>query len=151
MPRRFICGVDVPRVVLPGALNFIGLGAIETVPERYLTRSHYRHSNQFTHVKLTSEEMEAQAEALADALNESCAQCRVLIPMGGFSHEDRPGGAIEDAALREVAAQTLENRAQAYEVTRMPHHINTRETAHAAVAALCDAIMADTKGRMTHG
>jgi len=140
MQARFTCGAGLPRVVLPGALNFIGLGAIDTVAPAYLSRPHYRHSGQFTHVKLTEAEMAAQATALADALNESRAPCHVLIPMGGFSHEDRPGGAIEDPVLREIAADTLAARAQAYSVTRLPHHINTRDTAEAAVAALGDVI-----------
>jgi uncharacterized protein (UPF0261 family) len=94
----------------------------------------------FTHVALTEAEMQAQALALAEALNLSRAPCRVLVPMGGFSHEDRPGGAIEAATLRAIAAAVLEERARAYTVTRLPDHINTPETAEASVAALTDAL-----------
>jgi len=150
MPTRFSCGDGLARVVLPGALNFIGLGQIETLSAEHHARPHYRHSGQFTHVKLTEAEMADQAEALATALNRSRAPCRVLIPMGGFSHEDRPGGAIEDAALREITAQTLERDAQAYTVTRLPHHINTPETAKAAVDALRACLAEATPKRTTH-
>jgi uncharacterized protein (UPF0261 family) len=131
----------LPRVVLPGALNFIGLGAVETVSPAHLSRPHYRHTAQFTHVKLTRDEMADQAAALAAALNLSRAPCHVLIPMGGFSHEDRPGGAIEDAALRDIAAQVLEASATAFSVARIPHHINTPQTALAATSALQAALL----------
>ncbi len=136
MPGRFTSASNLPRVVLPGALNFIGLGAIETVPQDYLSRPHYRHTNQFTHVKLTRDEMSDQAQAWSDMLNLSRAPCDVIIPMGGFSHEDRDGGAIYDPELRQIAAEILATNATNYAVTRLPHHINTTETAQAAVTAL---------------
>lgn len=145
MPTRFSCANALPRVVLPGALNFIGLGAVDTVSDPHLARPHYRHSSQFTHVKLTVAEMADQAIALAEALNATTAPCHVIIPMGGFSHEDRPGGAIEDPTLREVAAETLEAAARAFTVSRVPHHINTTQTANAAVQALQAAMTQRTE------
>jgi uncharacterized protein (UPF0261 family) len=143
MPDRFTCGGHLPRMVLPGALNFLGLGAIDTLTADHRARPHYRHSGHFTHVQLTEPEMAAQAAALADALNAACAPTHVLIPMGGFSHEDRPGGAIEAPRLRALAAEVLEGAARAYSVARLPHHINTPQTAAAAVTALFDRMPHD--------
>ncbi len=140
MPDRFTSASHLPRVVLPGALNFLGLGAIETIDKAHLGRPHYQHSGYFTHVKLTGPEMEQQARALADALNAATAATHVVIPMGGFSHEDRPGGAIEDASLRNITADVLEAHATAYTVERTHHHINAPETAHLAVDALLQRI-----------
>jgi len=145
MPTRFTCASALPRVVLPGALNFIGLGEVETLSDDHRGRAHYRHSGQFTHVKLTQAEMADQAEALAATLNEAVAPCQVLIPMGGFSHEDRPGGAIEDETLREIVAEALEAKAHAFTVTRLPYHINTTQTASAAVEALQAAMTQRTE------
>lgn len=145
MPDRFTCAKALPRVVLPGALNFLGLDAIDTLTPEQRTRPHYRHSGMFTHAKLTHDEMAAQAAALAAELNQSTAPCHVIIPMGGFSHEDRPGGAIEDPTLREIAAKGLEDAARAYTVSRIPDHINTDQTAVAAVSALHAALIQGTK------
>ncbi|MBY4891258.1 Tm-1-like ATP-binding domain-containing protein [Rhodobacteraceae bacterium N5(2021)] len=150
MPARFSCANALPRVVLPGALNFIGLGAVETLSTAHLARAHYRHSGQFTHVKLTEDEMADQAKALAEALNAATAPCRVLVPMGGFSHEDRPGGAIEDPNLRNVAADVLEANARAFDVTRLPRQINTPETARAVIRALENALNTATTQRTQH-
>ena len=136
MPDRFTVSGFLPRVVLPGALNFLGLGAVETLDSAYLARPYYRHSSHFTHVKLTQSEMEGQAHALADALNAASAPTHVLVPMGGFSHEDRSGGAIEDPHLREIAADILAREAKAFTVARVPHHINDPQTGEGAVKAL---------------
>ncbi|MEM7753220.1 MAG: Tm-1-like ATP-binding domain-containing protein [Pseudomonadota bacterium] len=138
MPHRFRAADALPRVVLPGGLNFIGLGALDTLSDQHKARPHYQHSSHFTHVVLTRAEMADQAAALADELNHANAPCHVILPMGGFSHEDRPGGAIEAAELREIAADVLARMAQAFTVERLPHHINADETAQAAVAALLE-------------
>ena len=107
MPDRFTAGGHLPRVVLPGALNFIGLGHRALVPGHYLERPHYEHSGLFTHVKITTDEMIAVSTILAGHLNALSGPCRVILPMGGFSHQDCEGGPIEDPALRRVCRDTL--------------------------------------------
>jgi uncharacterized protein (UPF0261 family) len=47
-------------------------------------------------VKLTEAEMAAPPAALAEALNAFDGPAQVIVPMGGFSHRDAPGGEIED-------------------------------------------------------
>lgn len=140
MPGRFATPGGLPKITLPGGLNFIGLGEIDTLNPDHRARPHYRHSAYFTHVKLTEDEIADQAAALAQTLNEAPQGGHVILPMGGFSHEDRPGGAIEDPRLREIAAEVLEAEARHYTTARLPHHINTTETAEAAVHALLERI-----------
>ncbi len=136
MPERFSCGRDLPRIIIPGALNFLDAGPFETLPRSWRSRDHYRHSSHFTHVKLDESEIMRAARALVSDLNGSKAYCEVLLPMGGFSSEDRPGGAIEDPGLRECAAEVFEEAARSFEVTRLPDHINSPEVAKKAVARL---------------
>jgi len=138
MPLRFRAADALPRIVLPGALNFLGLGALSTLSAQHRARPHYPHSSHFTHVQLTEAEMADQARALAAELNHATAPCHVILPMGGFSHEDRPGGAINAPRLRAIAAEVLEAEARAFTVARLDHHINDPATAHAAVAALLE-------------
>ena len=112
MPDRFSAGGDLPRILLPGAVNFLGLGAKSTLPSAYLERPHYQHSGYFTHAKVTPDEMATVAEILVGALNDAQGPRALIVPMGGFSHQDRPGGAIEDPELRaiffEVAREGLD-------------------------------------------
>ncbi len=133
MPGRFIAMGNVPRVVLPGGVNFIGMGQADLMPEAYRARPHYSHSPLFTHVQCTPDEMEKCANILGAALSQATAPVRVLIPMGGFSSEDKPGGGIESRALREVFRDTISTHIDA---TSLDGHINDAATAHAAVDAL---------------
>ena len=95
MPNRFSAGADLPRIVLPGGLNFIGLGEESLLPERYLDRPRYAHSSFFTHVKLLEEEMLVVADALAESLNAATGACRAdrahgrLFPSGSCRRPDR--------------------------------------------------------------
>ncbi|MEJ8561981.1 Tm-1-like ATP-binding domain-containing protein [Yoonia sp. GPGPB17] len=133
MPGRFTAMGDVPRVVLPGGVNFIGMGQADLMPEAYGARPHYSHSPLFTHVQCTADEVEKCADILGVALAKATAPTRVLIPMGGFSSEDKPGGAIESRALREVFRDVI---AAHLDVACLDGHINDPATAHAAVDAL---------------
>ncbi|MEM8978299.1 MAG: Tm-1-like ATP-binding domain-containing protein [Pseudomonadota bacterium] len=109
MPGRFSAASDIPRVLLPGALNFIGLGQRDLIPNRYLDRPNYAHSALFTHVKVLPEEMAKLAELLAHSLNKLTGPRALIVPMGGFSHQDRPGGEIEDPHLRQVFLTTMQD------------------------------------------
>ncbi len=135
MPGRFTSMGHLPRVLLPGGANFIGMGEPGLMPEHYLNRPHYSHSPLFTHVQCTEDEVAHCANILGAALKDATGPVRVLIPMGGFSSEDKPGGAIESEALRHAFADTLETHIT---LTRLDGHINDSVVAHAAADALRD-------------
>ncbi|MEO0904022.1 MAG: Tm-1-like ATP-binding domain-containing protein, partial [Pseudomonadota bacterium] len=135
MPGRFTAMGNVPRVILPGGVNFIGMGQADLMPEAYRARPHYSHSPLFTHVQCTADEVAKCANILGEAIAQATAPVRVLIPMGGFSSEDKPGGAIESMALREVFRDTISQYTNA---VSLDGHINDTATAIAAVDALRD-------------
>jgi uncharacterized protein (UPF0261 family) len=141
MPERFNIAVEraMPVLLLPGALNFIGLGAVKDVPSELLKRPHYAHSTHFTHVKVSPEEMALLARALAAALAPSTAPVVVLVPMGGFSHQDAPGGVLEDEALRRVFLETMNALLGPGMVLKaLDSHINHPATAAHALAELAE-------------
>ena len=102
MPDRFTAAAALPRIVLPGGLNFIGLGEAKTVPPSYLQRPHYAHSGYFTHIKLSQDEMAQITAKLIGFLNAATGPRTLIVPMGGFSHQDCPDGAIADPDLRQI-------------------------------------------------
>ncbi len=136
MPDRFTAARDcnVPQIVLPGALNFVGLGELALIPDHFRQRPHYQHSGYFTHVQLTADEMELVALKLTEALNPSTALVTVIVPMGGFSHQDCPGGAIEAPDLRQVFWDTMKSQLASHiELKRLDSHIGDRETVDAII------------------
>ncbi|PJI84401.1 uncharacterized protein (UPF0261 family) [Yoonia maricola] len=133
MPGRFTAMGNIPRVILPGGVNFIGMGQADLMPEVYRTRPHYSHSPLFTHVQCTTEEIVKCANILGEAISQATAPVRVLIPMGGFSSEDKPHGAIESPALREAFRDTI---TQYIDAICLDGHINDTATAMATVDAL---------------
>ncbi len=139
MADRFAVAAELglPQVILPGGLNFIGLGPLESLPESYRSRVHYAHSGFFTHVKVTEAEMASLARLLAQNLNASRAPVIMIVPMGGFSHQDCPGGAIEDEGLRRVFLEAFRASATpAIRIQPIDAHINQPETAAAVLVAL---------------
>ena len=137
MPDRFSVAPDLPRIVLPGAVNFIGLGEKRLIPPDYLNRPHYAHSGFFTHVKLTDDEMALVARILADSLNAVTGPAALIVPMGGFSHQDRPGGAIEDTALRERFLAVARDRlGPNIRLQAIDAHISAPETTGAILSTL---------------
>ncbi|MEM9063280.1 MAG: Tm-1-like ATP-binding domain-containing protein [Pseudomonadota bacterium] len=143
MQRRFRAAAEarLPGIVLPGALNFIGLGEIELVPPAFLERPHYSHSGLFTHVQVTADEMVRVAAALADSLNAAETPAHLVVPMGGFSHQDGPGGAIEDPGLRGVFLDTVRARLRPeVPVTVLDAHISAPEVTELIAALLGDML-----------
>jgi len=143
MPTRFTAASDkgLPQVILPGGVNFLGFEQLETVPSQYLERPHYQHSPLFTHVKLTGDEMSYLATVFAANLNRANGKIELIVPMGGFSSEDAPDGAIEDPKLRRIfwqkISETLEPQVG---LTRLDSHICDPETAQVVVDALCEML-----------
>ncbi|MEM6971721.1 MAG: Tm-1-like ATP-binding domain-containing protein [Pseudomonadota bacterium] len=142
MPDRFTAAPAVPRIVLPGALNFIGLGQKALVPPRYLVRQHYEHSGYFTHVQMTPDEMDQVTQHLAAALNACTGERTLIVPMGGFSKHDRPGGAVEGPELREIFLARMRERLSADVRLRVLD-------AHLFDAAVTDEVMASLKAFAT--
>lgn len=139
MPTRFTAAGALPRVVLTGGVNFLGMGETRLMPDEYKARPHYSHSPLFTHVKCSEAEIRRVARILAGALAAGSGPSAVLVPMGGFSSEDAPGRSIEDPALREAYAEELEGALPAHvPLVRLPWHINETETAGAAARTLSD-------------
>ncbi len=139
MPDRFSAGGDLPRIVLPGGLNFMGLGAKSTLPPDILARPHYEHSGYFTHVMLTPDEMVRVTSELAQSLNAMSGPRAVIVPMGGFSHQDRPGGEIENPALRQICLDTLRSTLNGdVSLAVLEDHLFAPDVTQAIVTTLAD-------------
>ena len=145
MRGRFSAAPDLPRIVLPGGLNFLTVSQQDTLPAAYADRAHYSHSGYFTHVKATPDEMRLVTNHLAEALNAMSGPCAVILPLGGFSHHDRPGGAIEDRDLRHVCLEAFKKTlGPKVPLIAIDAHIADPEITEATLTLL-DDLTKDTK------
>jgi uncharacterized protein (UPF0261 family) len=131
--------MGLPQVVMPGACNLHCLGPIEGVDKGLLERPHYKHSEAFTHIQLSPEEMRRCASILVGALGKSKAPVCILVPMRGFSSEDRPGGAIDSPQLRSIFRDTvMEAATDKLTVKVIDAHLNEPAFAQATAEAYLD-------------
>lgn len=128
----------LPWVGSLGALDMVNFGAPDTVPARYSDRRFYHHNPQVTLMRTTPAENAAIGQWIAGRLNLCDGPVHLLIPEGGVSALDTPGGAFHDPAADAALFAAVEGhlvQTATRRLTRLPFHINDPAFAAAAVAA----------------
>jgi uncharacterized protein (UPF0261 family) len=108
-PERFDRILDrrIPLVLSLGALDMVNFGALETVPEKYRHRRLHVHNAQVTLMRTSIDENIRIGEWIARKLNRSIGPVKVLIPEGGLSMLDVPGGVFHDPAANQALFHSL--------------------------------------------
>lgn len=88
--------LHLPQVVVPGCVDFACHGPRQAVPEALRDRPAYYHNPEFTLIRLNRDEQTQVGHTIARKLNAARGPVRVLIPLGGISVPDVPGGAFYD-------------------------------------------------------
>jgi uncharacterized protein (UPF0261 family)/ABC-type branched-subunit amino acid transport system ATPase component len=127
----------IPYVGSCGALDMVNFWAQSTVPARFQDRTLHVHNPNVTLMRTTADEATRIGRFIVDKLNRMEGPVRFLIPEGGLSGVDRPGGPfwdpVADRALFDVIASNFRagtNR----KLLKLPHHINDQAFADALVA-----------------
>ena len=101
----------VPAIVTPACLDMVNFWAPETIPSRFEGRTFYQHNPNITLMRTTPQECTRLGEILSEKLNAATAGVTVLIPLGGLSVIDAPGGPFwspeADGALFEALKKNL--------------------------------------------
>lgn len=84
----------IPQVVVPGGLDMINFGPLETVPERYKNRLFYRHSSRITLMRVNVEESIKIGKTMAYKLDKARRPVMVVFPLRGLSEYDKEGGVL---------------------------------------------------------
>lgn len=82
----------VPAVITPGCLDMVNFWAPPTVPKQFEGRRFYPHNPNITLMRTTPDECRRLGQIMAEKLNASTGPVSVLIPLGGWSMIDAPGG-----------------------------------------------------------
>ena len=88
----------IPYVGSCGALDMVNFWARPTVPERFKDRNLHVHNPNVTLMRTTPDEAARIGRFIVDKLNRMEGPVRFLIPEGGLSGLDRPGGPFWDPA-----------------------------------------------------
>jgi uncharacterized protein (UPF0261 family) len=130
------------RTALPylgscGALDMVNFWARPTVPERFRDRNLHVHNPNVTLMRTTPDEAARIGRFIVDKLNRMEGPVRFMIPEGGLSGLDRPGGPFWDPAANTALFDAIASNFRAgtnRKLARVPHHINDPTFADLVVA-----------------
>lgn len=128
----------IPYVGSLGALDMVNFGPRDTVPSRFASRRFVIHNPNVTLMRTTPEENAAAGRFIGERLNQMRGPVRFLIPEGGVSLLDVPGGPfhdpVADRALVEALEATLVQTGQR-RLVRVPAALNDPAFSAALVGA----------------
>ena len=115
----------VPRLVIPGGLDLVTLGEMDSVPEHFRQQPYVQHNPHITLVRLTDRQMVQVAESMAQRLNQANAPVIIAIPKGGFSFYNRDGLHFRDPEADRIFVKTLKDQLRAdIETVEIDSHVN---------------------------
>jgi len=107
--RLTVAGLHgLPQVVTPGCADFFNQGSLDSLPERWRARPHYKHNPVATLVRLSREEMADLGRMIAARLNDARGPVAVVAPTKGYSLIDVEGGPLWDHDADMALIETLE-------------------------------------------
>ena len=115
----------IPQVVSVGALDMVNFGPIETVPERFRSRTLYKHNDAVTLMRTTADECITIAKGIAGQLNRATGPTVVVLPLRGVSAIDAEGKPFYDPDADRALFQTLrEHLSPSIRIVDVDTHIN---------------------------
>lgn len=124
----------IPTIMVPGNMDFLGGGAFHLAQKRFPNRKYHKHNEAITAVRTELEEIKEMAAILAERCNAAKGPLLILIPLGGFSAFDRPGGPFYEPRAPEIFAQTFKEKLkEGIPLHILPFHINDPEFAQALI------------------
>jgi uncharacterized protein (UPF0261 family)/ABC-type branched-subunit amino acid transport system ATPase component len=127
----------IPYVGSCGALDMVNFWAMDTVPSQFKSRNLYRHNSNVTLMRTTADEAARIGRFIVDKLNRIEGPVRFLIPEGGTSGLDKPGGPFWDPAADQALFKEIKNSFRTMKdrkLISLQSHINDQAFADALVA-----------------
>ena len=128
---------EIPYVGSCGALDMVNFWARPTVPAQFKDRTLHVHNPNVTLMRTTPDEAARVGRFVVDKLNRMEGPVRFLMPEGGLSGLDRPGGPFWNPAANRALFDMIASNFRAgtnRKLSRLPHHINDPAFADALVA-----------------
>jgi uncharacterized protein (UPF0261 family) len=126
----------IPYVGSCGALDMVNFWARPTVPAQFKDRNLHVHNPNVTLMRTTADEAARVGRFIVDKLNRIEGPVRFLIPEGGLSGLDRPGGPFWDPAANQALFDVIASNFRSgshRKLLKVPAHINDQAFADALV------------------
>ena len=118
----------IPQVVAPGSINYVVMGPLDSLSEKWRSRKLIVHNPQLTLIRLTPEELTEVGKSVAEKLNRARGPVRLFIPLRGFSYPDREGLPHWEPEGNQAFIESLKSHLHpGIPVTEMEAHINDPE------------------------
>ncbi|GEO07652.1 hypothetical protein SAE01_01480 [Segetibacter aerophilus] len=133
--------LGIPQVVVPGCLDMVNFGRVETVPSHYKNRELYSWSPEVTLMRTNEEENKILGERLVQKVRKSLTPVVILIPVKGVSQIDIEGGVFHRPEVDKVLFETIKaNSIGKIPVVEVDAHINDAMFATRLVSTLLEII-----------
>ncbi len=138
-PERLTAAAEmgVPQVVSVGALDMVNFHARDTVPVEFGERLFYRHNENVTLMRTTSEENRCLGDEIGRKVAAACGPAAIILPLRGVSAIDRAGEPFDDDAARGALFDAIREH-EAASRTELDLHLNDPAFAEAAAGMLID-------------
>lgn len=129
--------MGIPQVVVPGCLDMVNYGHLDTVPNRFKDRQLYSWAPDVTLMRTNAEENTALATEIATKLNGARGPVALLIPLEGISVVSSKGGTFYNPQIDHLLFSTLKSKVNKdIPVLEIRANINDRLFAEKAVETL---------------
>jgi uncharacterized protein (UPF0261 family) len=136
----------IPQVVSVGACDMANFGPRSTVPDRFVGRLFHQHNPSVTLMRTTPVENAAIGERIGEILTTEAgvdSGLAVVLPLGGVSALDAPGGPFHDPEADAALFRALHDSIDGHPgiaVLDRPEHINDPAFADFAAGLLLDML-----------
>lgn len=114
-PDRLTAASDmgIPQVVVPGCLDMVNFGHLDTIPEKYASRQLYSWAPNVTLMRTNREENKILGKTVSDKLNAASTPVTVLLPKNGISQIDSEGDIFYDPEANEALFRSIRKNSNA--------------------------------------
>lgn len=142
-PQRLTAAaqVGIPQVVVPGCLDMVNYGHLDTVPEKYKSRLLFSWAPDVTLMRTNIDENRTMGRSIAQKLNEAKGAVAVLLPLQGISKISQHGGTFYNPEIDQELFDTIKKHIRSdIPVQEIDANINDAVFAKQAVTSLLEMI-----------
>lgn len=133
--------MEIPQVVVPGCLDMVNYGHLDTVPERFKSRQLYSWAPDVTLMRTNEEENRKLGRSIAQKLNTSKNQVAILLPLKGISKVSSEGGVFYAPSVDRILFDAIKEQADpSIPIKEIDADINDPQFAQLAVNTLLEML-----------